>query len=329
MLRLGAERDEVSVVDDQRAPHLYGPSRRGHAGAARAAGGDLACGRGWRLHVGGARGGNLRRGRPRLPRPADHDRRARPSGAAPGLLGVAASGTTRRGFRTGARACAIVSRASQLFRTDNVPVGVVRLWGIAAAALIFVGPASAFSVCTGVRVDLTKAGPAPLTQIATFGDVVDWALTAPYPTTKIAFRDGSLARCRSMRGRRSVALRSAAAGRVLPGRMPIPSRASGTEAGRSSYATSSRFCRVRVVDGDSAVLAAGEVPTQIECNGGPFGWVPPVIEVEALLLQESYGESALAPFATATATGARGDFAMLVSPKIETTYQARLGNLLR
>ncbi len=204
---------------------------------------------------------------------------------------------------------------------------MVRLWGIAAAALIFVGPASAFSVCTGVRVDLTKAGPAPLTQIATFGDVVDWALTAPYPTTKIAFRDGSC----------TVSFNAWAevGGLALSGCWPS---APGTYAysvqglwdGSGTLVVRPPPLQVLpspVVYGDSAVLA-GEVPTQIECNGGPFGWVTPVIEVEALLLQESYGESALAPFATATATGARGDFAMLVSPKIETTYQARLGNLL-
>jgi len=177
-----------------------------------------------------------------------------------------------------------------------------------------------------VHVNLTKAGPEPMTQTATFGDVVEWNLTAPYPTTKVAFSDGSCTV--SFNGW------TVAGGRAVGGCWP-------STPGAYSYAVDGlwngngtlvvlppplQVLPSPVVYGDSAALA-GEVPTQIDCTGGPFGWTPPVIENAATLLARPYGESELSPFATVTATGARGDFATLVTPPIGTTYQARLGDL--
>ena len=70
--------------------------------------GRLARRRRRRLHVGRVRGGDLRGGRARLPRAADHDRRARTPGAAAGVLRAAerARGAPRLPhWRDGLRAC--------------------------------------------------------------------------------------------------------------------------------------------------------------------------------------------------------------------------------
>ena len=89
MLRLGEERDEVAVVDDQRGlADVRRPPRRGDAPGPAPAPRRLPRRRRGRRDVGRLRRGDLRGGRPRHPRAADHDRGARPPGAAAGVLGA-------------------------------------------------------------------------------------------------------------------------------------------------------------------------------------------------------------------------------------------------
>ena len=80
MLALGRERDEVSVVDDQRGcPTYVGHLAEATRDARHAAVRHIPRGREWRLHVGRVRGGDLRGGGHRLPRPPHDDGGARPS----------------------------------------------------------------------------------------------------------------------------------------------------------------------------------------------------------------------------------------------------------
>ena len=111
MLRLGAEQDEVSVVDDQRGSPTY----VGHLAAAMRDVLELPYGTyhvaaAGRVHVGRVRRGDLRGGGPGVPRPADHDRGARPPGPTPGELGPAQRARCSASSPTGARACACLAR---------------------------------------------------------------------------------------------------------------------------------------------------------------------------------------------------------------------------
>ena len=79
MLRLGAEQDEVAVVDDQRGSptyvaHLAEATKELVDAAVR----RLPRRRAGRVHLGGVRRGDLRGGRARHPRAADLERGARP-----------------------------------------------------------------------------------------------------------------------------------------------------------------------------------------------------------------------------------------------------------
>ena len=83
-------RTRCAVVDDQRGSPTY----VGHLAAAvkevlQLPYGTYHVAAAGRVHVGGARRGDLRGGGPDLPRAADHDRGARPPGPAPGQLGPA------------------------------------------------------------------------------------------------------------------------------------------------------------------------------------------------------------------------------------------------
>ena len=122
MLRLGEERDEVSVVADQRGcptfvghlaaatRELVGASRRRLARRRRRGG-----------HVGRVRRGDLRGGRPRLPRRPDHDGGARTPRSSARLLGPAQRARGRAAAPALARGAARVPRAP---RRVSVPPGL-------------------------------------------------------------------------------------------------------------------------------------------------------------------------------------------------------------
>ncbi len=108
--------------------HLAAATRAGRRAAVR----RLPRRRGRRLHVGRLRRGDLRGGRPRLPRAPDHDRRVRRAGAAARRTRCCAARRARPSCRTGATACA---RASPRHSLDRLACRAMRVLVTGGAGL--------------------------------------------------------------------------------------------------------------------------------------------------------------------------------------------------
>jgi len=201
---------------------------------------------------------------------------------------------------------------------------MIRLFGVVLASLAFAAPASAFVVCTGPDVQV-GAVPPPSITIAS-GDTIHWTVTGPHPATHILFPDDLCTVDFSASSAEGTWVTGCAL--FVPGTFMYSIE--GLGAGSGTVTVLPPLLQVipkTVVFGDDAVLS-GQVPNQPECSdddGNPLD--PPIPEREASVLQRPAGASSFTPLSAVSAVGSRGDFALLVSPSIGTTYQARLNGI--
>jgi hypothetical protein len=200
---------------------------------------------------------------------------------------------------------------------------VFRLLGVAAISLVLAGPASAYMVCSGPQV---VVGPEPQSLTITSGDTINWTVIGPPRASRITFPD---APCAVMFGARSdAAMTVAGCSFFLPGVYSYSIAGYGAGSGTVTVLPPSlKAVPNTVVFGESTVLS-GQLPSRPDCSGGGgIGPEPQPPDKEGTVFARSYGAPGFSPLSAVTAMGARGDFALLVTPSIGTAFEARLDSL--
>jgi hypothetical protein len=199
----------------------------------------------------------------------------------------------------------------------------LRVVAITTIALGLAEPAAAL-VCPGPDVRVTRSGPVPASLVVRVGDNVNWWAEAPFPSFRIDFPDHA---CDPQFTGITTGIEITGCWFASPGMFSYSVAGFGGGGGAIQVLPPPlQVVPDPVVFGESTVLS-GEVPTALDCFFGPFPPPPPPPDQEAVVLAKAYGDSEFSPLTTVTAVGARGDFALLVSPTISTSYQARLGTV--